>query len=47
MNITAGTLISMGLSLAYADIYCLSYFSEENLMVAIDRVKLNANSKFN
>lgn len=39
-NNTAGLAMVLGLSVVHADIYCMSDFSEENLLLSIDTVKV-------
>ena len=41
MNNTAGLSLTMGLSLGHMDVYCLSNFSEENLLASIDRYQVS------
>ncbi len=46
MNNTAGLSLAIGASLAHYDLYCLSDFSEQNLLSAFDSVKPLAASLF-
>ena len=43
MNNTSGLSTVVGSSLCHFDLYCMSNFSEENLLAAIDRVKVIKN----
>jgi hypothetical protein len=43
MNNTGGLSTAVGSSLCHFDLYCMSNFSEENLLAAIDRVKVIVN----
>jgi 4-coumarate--CoA ligase len=40
MNNTGGLSTAVGSSLCHFDLYCMSDFSEEKLLAAIDRVKV-------
>ena len=46
MNNTAGLSLTMGLSLGHMDVYCLSNFSEENLLASIDRYQVSTFFKY-
>nr|CAH0112561.1 unnamed protein product [Daphnia galeata] len=46
MNNTGGLSTAVGSSLCHFDLYCMSNFSEENLLAAIDRVKPRGVSMF-
>lgn len=41
MNNTGGFSMAMSTSLAHFDLYCMSEFTEENLLLAIDRIQVS------